>query len=723
MEATKKYQILNISGMTCVNCAKGIEKHLTKKGIKEVRVNFANSEAQFLSMNIEIDDVIKEIESIGYKVNSKENVENYKLEKLFVFCLILTIPLLSHMFLNEKHILHNSIIQFFLTLPVYIVGCYYFGRSAWISLKSKSPNMDVLIMMGTTAAFFYSVVGSIIYWGTVEAHNFLFFETAATIITLVLLGNLLEHRSIKQTNSAIKELSSIQKLEAKRERKDGLIEIISFKKIIKNDVLLVNSGDKVPTDGIIISGEGLFDESMMTGESHPILKKNNEEVIGGTLLLDGNIKMIAKKVGDKTILSQIIKLVKSAQRNKPNIQRLGDKVSAIFVPIVLLISIITFILNHYTFGISLSDSVMRSIAVLVISCPCAMGLATPTAVMVGLGRAAKNGILIKGGDTLEKFAKVKNIVFDKTGTLTTGNFKIESLVCKKSDKEDVTNLIYSLEIHSSHPIAQSFIKEFEDKAQQLELQEIKEVKGQGIQAKWNGDFYQFGSANFVNHKNETHQIYLYKNHSFFAGVNCSDEIKNNLKETIIKLKQLGLKTIILSGDKVSKCESVGQAIGINNIYGEHLPNEKLEKIDELNKDGLTAMVGDGINDAPALAKAHIGISLGGSTEVAKESAQIIILNDDNLKQVDTAYKISIHTLRTIKQNLFWAFSYNIVAIPIAALGFLNPMWGALFMAFSDIIVIGNSLRLKKKNINKKILSKTKIFYHYLMSILGISIDN
>ena len=700
MQATKKYQILNISGMTCANCAKGIEKHLTKKGIKEVRVNFANSEAQFLSMNIEIDDVIKEIESIGFKVNSEENVENYKLEKLFVICLILTIPLLSHMFLNEKHILHNSIIQFFLTLPVYIIGCYYFGRSAWSSLKSKLPNMDVLIMMGTTAAFFYSVVGSILYWGTLEAHNFLFFETAATIITLVLLGNLIEHRSIKQTNTAIKELSSIQKLETKRERKDGLIEIISFKNIIKNDFLLVNSGDKVPTDGIIISGEGLFDESMMTGESHPILKKNNEEVIGGTLLLDGNIKMIAKKVGDETILSQIIKLVKSAQRNKPNIQRLGDKVSAIFVPIVLLISIITFILNHYTFEISLSDSLMRSIAVLVISCPCAMGLATPTAVMVGLGRAAKNGILIKGGHTLEKFAEVKNIVFDKTGTLTTGNFKIESLVCKKSDNEDVTNLIYSLEIHSSHPIAQSFIKELEDKAQKLELQEIKEVKGQGIQAKWKGDFYQFGSAKFVNHENETHQIYLYKNNSFFAGVNCSDEIKNNLKETISKLKKLGLKTTILSGDKVSKCESLGEAIGINNIYAEHLPNEKLEKIDELNKDGLTAMVGDGINDAPALAKAHVGISLGGSTEVAIKSAQIILLNTDNLNQIDTAYKISKHTLRTIKQNLFWAFSYNIVAIPIAALGFLNPMWGALFMAFSDIIVIGNSLRLKKKNINR-----------------------
>ncbi len=700
MKEAKKYQNLYISGMTCANCAKGIEKHLTKKGIKEVKIDFASAEAQFLSKNTKINDVIKEIESIGFQANIEEIEKDNKLEKLFVFCLILTIPLFSHMFLNQNNILHNPIIQFFLALPVYIIGCYYFGTSAWNSLKSKVPNMDVLIIIGTTAAFFYSVTGTLLFWGTPEAHNFLFFETTATIITLVLLGNFLEHSSVKQTTTAINELKSIQNLEAKRERKDGSIEIISFKNIIKDDVLLVNSGDKVPTDGIIISGEGFFDESMMTGESHSILKKSNEKVIGGTLLLNGNIKMIAQKVGEETVLSNIIKLVKSAQNNKPNIQRLGDKVSAIFVPFVLLISLITFILNHYAFNISLSESVMRSIAVLVISCPCAMGLATPTAVMVGLGRAAKSGIFIKGGNIIEEFSKVRNIVFDKTGTLTTGNFKIESITCNKSDNNEVRNIIYSLEIHSSHPIAKSFIKELKVKAKHLELEEIKEVKGYGIQAKWKGDFYQFGSAKFVNHIGENHQIYLYKNKSFFAGINCSDEIKNDLKETISELKQQGLTTTILSGDKVSKCEFVGKAIGINNIYGEHLPHEKLEKIDELNKNGLTAMIGDGINDAPALVKAHVGVSLVGSTEVAIESAQVVLLNKDNLKQINTAYKISKHTLKTIKQNLFWAFSYNIIAIPIAALGFLNPMWGALFMAFSDIIVIGNSLRLKTKNINK-----------------------
>jgi Cu+-exporting ATPase len=329
-----------------------------------------------------------------------------------------------------------------------------------------------------------------------------------------------------------------------------------------------------------------------------------------------------------------------------------------------------------------------------------MGLATPTAVMVGLGRAAKNGILIKGGHTLEEFAKVKNIVFDKTGTLTTGQFQIDSIDCEEDKRKAVVDLLYSLEMHSSHPIAKSIIKALENEATLLELEEIKEIKGQGIQCNWKGDSYKLGSGHFVNHKEGIQPLLLFKNNAFLAGINCSDHIKENLRETILKLKEEGLSTTLLSGDKIEKCKTVGTAIGIDNIYGEHLPQEKLEKIDQLNKEGLTAMVGDGINDAPALAKAHVGISLGGSTEVAIESAQIVLLNSDNLKQIDLAYKISKHTLKTIKQNLFWAFSYNIIAIPIAALGFLNPMWGALFMAFSDVIVIGNSLRLKRKNLFK-----------------------
>jgi Cu+-exporting ATPase len=437
---------------------------------------------------------------------------------------------------------------------------------------------------------------------------------------------------------------------------------------------------------------------MITGESESILKSNAENVIGGTILIDGNIKMEAQKVGEDTVLSHIIKLVKQAQNNKPNIQRLGDKVSSIFVPVVLIISLLTFVISHYLFDISTSDAVMRSIAVLVISCPCAMGLATPTAVMVGLGRAAKMGILIKGGNTLEEFAKIKHIVFDKTGTLTSGEFKIDEINCEESQKNTIVNLLYSLEIHSSHPIAKSIIKSLENKASLLDISDLKEIKGMGIEAKWKDDSYKLGSGKFVNHSDENYQLFLFKNDSLIASIKCSDEQKENLSDTIQNLKNVGLTTTILSGDKQKKCEELGQSIGIDTVYGEQLPHEKLEKIEQLNKEGLSAMVGDGINDAPALAKAHVGISLGGSTEVAIESAQIVVLNTSNLKQIEQAYKISQHTLLTIKQNLFWAFSYNIVAIPIAALGFLNPMWGALFMAFSDVIVIGNSLRLKKKKI-------------------------
>ncbi|MBL6657041.1 MAG: cadmium-translocating P-type ATPase [Flavobacteriales bacterium] len=692
---------IHISGMTCANCAKGIEKHLNSKGFTDVIIDFPNAEARFIeSEHNDTNVIINEIESIGYKAKEGESEADNKVEKLFAISLILTIPLFSHMFLNEGHILQNPIIQFFLALPVYLIGCYYFGRSAWYSIKTGVPNMDVLIMMGTTAAFFYSIVGSIAFHGTSEAHNYLFFETTATIITLVLLGNVLEHRSVKQTTSAIKELSAIQNLTAKKENNDGTIQNIPFNEIQANDILLVNSGDKIPTDGIIISGEGYFNESMITGESESILKSMNENIIGGTILLDGNIKMKAQKVGEDTVLSHIIKLVKQAQNDKPNIQRLGDKVSSIFVPVVLLISLLTFTISHFVFEISISEAVMRSIAVLVISCPCAMGLATPTAVMVGLGRAAKMGILIKGGSTLEEFAKIKHIVFDKTGTLTNGKFKIDEISCAESLRSTVTNLLYSLEIHSSHPIAKSISKSLEKEASLLEISEIQEVKGMGIEAKWKNDHYKLGSGKFVNYTDENYQLFLFKNDSLLAAIKCSDEQKENLSSTIQNLKNDGLTTTILSGDKKHKCIDLGQSIGIDTIYGEQLPHEKLEKIEYLNKNGLTAMVGDGINDAPALAKAHVGISLGGSTEVAIESAQIVVLNTSNLKQIEQAYRISQHTLITIKQNLFWAFSYNIVAIPIAALGFLNPMWGALFMAFSDVIVIGNSLRLKKKNIFK-----------------------
>ena len=697
------HTILHIKGMTCANCAAGIQKHLNSKGLHKSTVSFANAEASiYHSEKWSVQALIQEIESIGFNASAEAIQQNDdRIEKLFAICLLFTIPLFAHMFLAHDHFLQNPLLQIILCLPVYSIGLMHFGKSALNSLKVGIPNMDVLIIMGTTAAFAYSLTGTLLYWGTPEAHQFLFFETTATIITLVFLGNVLEQRSVKQTTSAIQELNAMQELLATRETTNGKTEQIPFKQIQKEDVLIVNSGDKIPTDGVIIQGTGVLDESMLTGESEAVHKTQNDRVTGGTILVDGNLKIKATEVGEQTVLSQIIEMVKKAQNDKPNIQQLGDKVSAVFVPVVLAIAALTFLVSHFAFEISTADAIMRAVAVLVISCPCAMGLATPTAVMVGLGRAAKSGILVKGGSTLEAFAQVKHIFFDKTGTLTTGNFKIQKIHCDAENLKEVKEVLYHLEQHSSHPIAKSIVKELEGKTDSIQLNEIQEHKGKGIEGKWNKHHYFLGSYAIAQDLTEdsSHSLYLLKNKQLFATVDIEDEVKSNAEQSIQSIKLAELNPIMLSGDKKEKCIALAKNLHIETVYSEQLPHQKLQRIADCKEQGSTAMVGDGINDAPALAQADVGISLSSGTQIAIQSAQIILLNGDDLSKISEAHNISKHTLLTIKQNLFWAFSYNIVAIPIAAMGLLNPMWGALFMAFSDIIVVGNSLRLKKKSLN------------------------
>jgi Cu+-exporting ATPase len=599
------------------------------------------------------------------------------------------------MFLDHSNILNDPIIQLVLCLPVYFIGLIYFGKSAFNSLKTGVPNMDVLIFIGSSAAFFYSLYGWWLFYGTIEAHNYMFFETSATIITLVLLGNVLEHSSVKQTTTALKDLSKIKKTVAKKVNDDKIVDI-KFEDIVKGDILIINSGDIIPTDGTIIWGDCTLDESMLTGESLPIAKKTNNMVIGGTTLLSGSIKIKASEVGNNTILSQIIELVKNAQKEQPEIQKLGDKVSAIFVPVVIGISIFTFFICHYFFNISFTDAFLRSIAVLVISCPCAMGLATPTAVMVGIGRAAKNGILIKGGNTLEKMASIKNIAFDKTGTITTGNFKILDLNIIEGDENEIKNIIYNIEKHSSHPIANSLINELKDYSTKLNIKNIEEENGFGITAQINNDIYFIGKEVSANQKRKF-DVYLKKNDTTIATINLKDEIKDETQEIINNLKE-EYTTSLVSGDRKEKCDELNKSLLFDKVFSNQSPEDKLKIIEELNKENNTLMVGDGINDAPALSKATLGVSLGNASQIAIQSSEIILLNKENLKQLPKALKISKHTLLTIKQNLFWAFSYNIIAIPIACLGYLNPMWAALFMAFSDIVVIGNSIRLKFKRI-------------------------
>jgi len=696
---TKKLK-LEVEGMSCANCAAGIKKHLENKGLQDVNVNFSTGEASWENdKNQDKNDVAKTITSLGYKIKSSSKEEEKglsKVEKYFYFTLIFTLPLFSHMFFPKGSIIQNPLLQFILCLPVYIIGVSYFGKSAWGSIKTGVPNMDVLIFTGSSAAFFYSIYGWLINYGTPAVHHYLFFETSATIITLVLLGNVLEHKSVKKTTTAIGDLTAIQKVIAKKEI-EGKITEVNFEDIRVDDILVINSGDKIPTDGIIISGTSYIDESMITGESFPVNKSVDNQVIGGTIITEGSIKIKATKIGDDTLLSQIIELVKNAQNNKPNIQKLGDQVSAVFVPVVLTISLATFIIGHYFFNIEIQDAFLRSIAVLVISCPCAMGLATPTAVMVGIGRAAKNGILIKGGDTLEKLASIKTIVFDKTGTLTTGKFIVSQFTVLDGDENDVKNIIYNIEQHSSHPIAKSLCNAFQENSSLLKLSDITEEKGISISANIDDDIYTIGSSKIYSSP-EKYDLFVLKNKELIATLNISDELKTNTDLVISSLHKRGYTTTLLSGDKKEKCNQIASELGITTTYSEQLPQDKIVKIEELVSSNKTAMVGDGINDAPALAKATIGISLGNATQIAIQSADVVLLNNEDLSQLPQTMQIGKHTLLTIKQNLFWAFAYNIVAIPIAVMGLLNPMWGALFMAFSDVIVIGNSIRLRYKNI-------------------------
>lgn len=704
----EKHTIINIEGMTCSNCALGVKKQLEKKGLDEVTVNFSTGEASYINTtNVSYEEISSSINNMGYEVVGIEGGDEQKglssIEKKFYFTLLFTFPLFLHMFFPKHYLINNIWVQISLCSPVFILGVIHFGKSALGSLKSGVPNMDVLIFMGITSAFGYSLYGTIAFYGSHLMHNYMFFETAATITTLVLLGNVLEHRSVHQTTTAIKELSKLQKVKAKRVLSNGEIEEVEYDEIQAGDTLQFNSGDKIVNDGEVIYGKAVINESMLSGESEPINKEIHSKVVGGTIVEDGLIKVKVVKVGSDTVLSQIIKLVKQAQQNQPDIQRLGDKVSAVFVPIVIGISIITFLVALYVFQISLQQSLMQSIAVLVISCPCAMGLATPTAVMVGIGRAAKNGILIKGGNTLEQFANVKNIVFDKTGTLTTGDFTIKHIeLYNNSIHEEVKNILLSIEQNSSHPIATSIVSKLKDNAKTIEISDVEEIKGFGVKAKDNqGNNYVLGSHRVAENFSEkgVHSIYLIKNEQLIAGIDIEDELKNHVPETIALLNQQGINTVLLSGDKKEKCEKIAKEVKIQTVYSEQLPEHKLVKIEELQEQNFTAMVGDGINDAPALAKADVGISLSKATQIAVQSAKIVLLSDKDLKQVYESYLISKHTLKTIKQNLFWAFFYNVIAIPIAAFGFLNPMVAALAMAFSDVIVIGNSIRLRYKNLH------------------------
>jgi len=695
----------NIEEMTCSQCAASVTKKLNKLGCSEVNVNYVTGEASaFVPDNLSSEKVANEISKLGYPSKIKTSIDTQKrenklslLEKQVIISILFTSPLLLHMFLNDNSILIHPYFQLSLCIPVYIIGIFQFGKSTFFSLKNRAINMDVLIFIGSSAAFFYSLYGTLTFYGTSLVHHYMFYETSASIITLVLLGNLMEHRSVKKTTSSLRELQKLQVEKATIILEDNSVKYISAKDIKIGNLLLVKTGEKIPTDGEVFSGSGVINESLLTGESIPILKKLNDSVIAGSILEDGNLKIIASKKLEDNTVSKISNLVSEAQNSKPDIQKIGDKISSVFVPIVLSISLLTFIVSWQIADISMQKALISSIAVLVISCPCAMGLATPTAVMVGVGKAAKKGSIIKGGDTLEKLANSSVVVFDKTGTLTTGTFEIQKINQLIDIDVDIKSVIKSLEENSTHPIAISLCNKLAD-AKHFRLFDIKEEKGIGISGSdLNKDIWTIGSKKILKNKhNSDAELFLTKNENLIAEIWIQDEIKADAEKMINTLKHEGKKIIMLSGDKKGKCKSVADKLNIDEYYSEKLPKEKLDFINKLIKNEVVVMIGDGVNDAPSLTKSHVGISFGKAVDIAQNSSDVIILGSRNLSKISDIFSVSKITLRTIKQNLFWALFYNIVAIPIAAVGLLSPIIATGSMAFSDLVVIGNSIRIKYK---------------------------
>lgn len=693
-----------VEGMTCANCALSVNRALEKEGFSNISVNAISGDVSFETPdnNGAIQQAKKRVEGLGYAVvdtalpqkasaSSKPKLSPYMLR--FWLCLPFTAVLMLHMVPGlHLHFLMEPLVQLGLSLPVYLIGMGYFGKSAWNSIRSGIPNMNVLVAIGATAAFGYSI------WGMFQPNpgDFLFFETAASIITIVLLGNYLEDASVARTQRVIKELTKEQVVMANMIAYDshGHENIFQVENsgLKAGDLVLIKTGEQVPADCKILSGEAEVNESLLTGESLPVIKKQGNIIVGGSVVSNGNLKAYVTAVGKDTVLSSIAALMKKAQTEKPPVQQLADKISAIFIPLVLSIAAITLLVNYFVVDISFKESLMRAIAVLVIACPCAMGLATPAAIAVGLGRAAKNGILFTDVKRMELFRDVRRMVFDKTGTLTSGKFQISNF-SSTLEEDGFKKIVYSLEKFSGHPIAKSITQLWKRK-DQVRWDKVEEVKGLGMRATdREGNRYFIGSEHGLTGTFEPgHSLYVSKGDALVGWIDIADEIRPEARAVVDFCRAKGIETIILSGDTEAKCRLVADAIGIDTIVANQTPGQKLAMLEKWSAEMPTVMVGDGINDAPALAKATISVSLGEASQLAIQSAGVV-LTGGGLANLPMAMMLGKHTYGTVKSNLFWAFSYNIVAIPIAAIGLLHPTFAALIMGGSDVVLALNSLWL------------------------------
>ncbi|MBR9678487.1 MAG: copper-translocating P-type ATPase [Nanoarchaeota archaeon] len=718
---------LAISGMHCASCAGTIEVELKKlKGVKKAVVNLTTEKArvEFNSKQVSEKKIIETIEKLGYtakpdksqdfKERKEKEIRGLK-RKLFIG-LSLSVPtLLIGMFFPELFQPYTNLILWVLATPVqFYVGAQFY-RGAWNALKNKTSNMDTLIALGTSAAYFFSVFVTL-----TDPMGHQYFETAAMLITLVLLGKYLEAVAKGKTSEAIQKLIGLKPKTAIVIREGEELRVI-VDEVRIGDVILIRPGDKIPVDGEIVWGSSSVDESMVTGESIPIDKKKGDFVIGATINKHGSFKFKATRVGANTTLSRIIKLVEEAQTSKAPIQRFADMISSYFVPAVLLIALTTFI-TWYLVKTDFSFALMTSVAVLVIACPCALGLATPTAIMVGTGKGARSGILIKGGEALETAHKLEHVIFDKTGTITKGEPEVTNTHSFNSfTNKQVLTIAASIEKNSEHPLAEAIVKKAEKKGLWLKKVEgFKAVPGYGVKAKIGTKTYYLGNKklmtdNRVNISEVGKKVssleedgktvmFLAENKTLIGLVSVSDAIKKTSAKAVKKLMELGLKVYMITGDNERTAQAIAKEAGVKNVFAEVLPKDKAKYVRKLQKKGFVCMVGDGINDAPALAQADIGIAMGSGTDVAMETGNVVLMKDD-LLDVPKAISLSKQTMAKIKQNMFWALIYNILGIPIAA-GILYPVTGWLLspmiagaaMAMSSVSVVTNSLLLKIKKL-------------------------
>ncbi|UXR31161.1 heavy metal translocating P-type ATPase [Staphylococcus simulans] len=723
-----------ISGMTCAACSSRIERVLSRtEGVDQANVNLVTEKAsiEYDQSHVDMDQVFEKVKQLGYEPIALETADEAKARKnqelnrqkmKFIIAMILSLPLLYTMvghfsflsFLPLPHVMTEPWFQFILATPVQFILGWQFYKGAYGALRNKSANMDVLVALGTSAAYFYSIYMWIIHAG--EKHIPLYFETSAVLITLILLGKYFEAKAKGHASDAINKLLSLQVKEARVER-DGEAVSLPVDQVQKGDVLLIKSGEYVPLDGEIIEGETSLDESMLTGESIPVDKTIGDEVIGATLNHGNFIKVKVTHTGDDLVLNQIIKIVEEAQGEKPNIQRLADKISGIFVPTVLGIALVVFIIwFSFITPFNFQSSLEVFIAVIVIACPCALGLATPTSIMAGSGRSAELGVLFKSSEALEQTQNVDTIVFDKTGTLTEGQPSVYKVI-DNTDNQQFGTLVKSLEVQSEHPLSQAITDYYQD-AQNLIVEQYQTHPGNGISGYINGQFIKIGSQSFIQpdlndwdeqleaeikilqHQGST--VVLASIDNQFAGlIALRDEPKTSAKALIERLNP-NYDIVMLSGDSQGTAEAIAEELGINRVIAGVKPDHKAEEITKLQDEGKNVMmVGDGINDAPALAKSNIGLAMGTGSDIAIEAGDIMIVGGD-IEKVEEALDMSQRTMKNIKQNLFFAFCYNAIGIPIAAFGLLAPWVAGAAMAFSSVSVVLNALRLQKVKPQKKI---------------------